>query len=258
MSEASSSQATKDTSLNVTELANKVNTIETHLAQILSNVQAPRTPSLSAAPNDTTKNNEAVFKISNLSYHRPAPSAEAVSTAASTGQTYAESGKLTLFKKPAQLAHFPSNRFVPASEGLFGRIKTNDTRDSWEAETLWNTGYNLEVSLAALHELATVVSTKDINGAIEATSVLHHYLLAAYQRVQERVDFFTDPFASGKSEAILLQKYLREDYRPFSSELYRDTKKKFVGLRSKAFAKALNEQKTKQNKGKGKNEDKPE
>ena len=57
---------------------------------------------------------------------------------------------------------------------------------------------------------------------------------------------------SGKSEAILLQRYLREDDHPYASELYRKTKKDFAEIRAKALAKSLNEQKSR---GKSKDKD---
>lgn len=82
----------------------------------------------------------------------------------------------------------------------------------------------LEGYLTALHKLATALSMKDVNSAIEAIVVLHHYVLAPYKRVQEAVDFFTDFLESGKLEAILLQNYFREEDRPFSLELYREPK----------------------------------
>lgn len=136
ISEDSSNQTTKDTSPTMTELTNKVSTIENQLARILSLVQPSNSPLPGASPTDPATSTAKILKISNLSYQLPDSSAEAVSTVASTRTTYAESGKLALFKNPAQLAHFPSNRFVPKHEGLFGQIKDNDTRDGWEAETL--------------------------------------------------------------------------------------------------------------------------
>ena len=47
---------------------------------------------------------------------------------------------------------------------------------------------------------------------------------------------------SGKSEAVLLQKYLWEQDQPYVSQLYRDTKEKFAELRSQAYAKEFNKQ----------------
>lgn len=264
----SSSNSSSDNTPDTTTTTNRVAALETQvsdindkLSQLLSTLQQP---SSAAAPTTTPEAPPAAadpgsaaekFKISNLSFSLPAPSASAVSSVLSIRQAYAESGKLTLFNKPGHLAQFPSRRFVPEPEGLFRRIKDSDNRDGWEAEVLWNTGYNLEVSLAALHDLSKAISTSDLDAATESISVLHHFLVSGYERLQERLDFFADSLESGKSEAILLQKYLREDDHPFSSTLYRDTKKKFAELRSKAFAKALNEQKAGGGKKGGKDKD---
>ena len=156
-------------------------------------------------PSDT----EDALDLSKLSFSLPAPSTQAVSTVVTTRQVYAESGKLALFTNPSQSAHYPARRFIPSPEGLFQRIRTNDNKDGWEAETLWNTGNNLDLAIASIHELALALNSGDSNSAVEVTSVLNHYLTAAYERIQERVDFFTKSLESGKSEAILLQKYLR-------------------------------------------------
>ena len=60
--------------------------------------------------------------------------------------------------------------------------------------------------------------------------------------MQERVDFFSDSVESGKSQAVLLQKYLREQDQPYGSQLYRDTKENFAELCSQAYAKEFNKQ----------------
>ena len=140
------------------------------------------------------------------------------------------------------MAPFPSKRFIPEPEKPFGRIKEADTRDVWEAEVLWNIGYNTENALAASHKVAEALSARNIQAATEAFSVLHHYLQASYERVQERVDFFSDSVEFGKSEAVLLQKYLREQDQPYVSQLYRYTKEKFAELCSQAYAKEFNKQ----------------
>lgn len=51
---------------------------------------------------------------------------------------------------------------------------------------------------------------------------------ASYERVQERVDVFAGAIMSRKSEAILLQKYLREEDQSFASTLYHSTKDEFT------------------------------
>lgn len=62
-------------------------------------------------------------------------------------------------------------------------------------------------------------------------------------RVLQRVDFSIDSSESGKSKAILLQKFLREDDFPYASDLYRSTKQKFSELLSHAHAKEFNDKK---------------
>ena len=99
--------------------------------------------------------------------------------------------------------------------------------------------------MAAFHELEKTISDKELNAITEQAAVFNHLVYPAYERIQELVEFFTDFLESGKSEAILLQKYLREDDKQFSSELYRDTKKQFVEYRNKNLAKSLNDQKYK-------------
>ena len=118
----------------------------------------------------------------------------------------------------------------------------------------------LVISYAAIHDLALALNSADYNYAIQVTSLLKKYLTAAYECIQERVDFFTDSLEYEKSEAIQLQKYLHKDDKPFASGLSCQTKKSLNELRAKALAKVLNKQnidtgsgKQKPNGGKRKN-----
>lgn len=150
--------------------------------------------------------------------------------------------KLNLVYKPSHLAPFPSQRLILESERLFGRIKNADAQDGLEAGLLWNIGYNAETALSAPHKVTEALAAGHTSDATDAFSVLYHYLQASYERVQERINFFADSVESGKSEAVLLQKYLREQDQPYASKLYRDTKEKFSELRSHAYAKEFNKQ----------------
>lgn len=63
------------------------------------------------------------------------------------------------------------------------------------------------------------------------------------KRVLERLDCFAHSLKYGKSEAILIPKYIREDGPFYSSTLNRDNQTKFAQLHSNAFARKLNEKK---------------
>jgi hypothetical protein len=104
---------------------------------------------------------------------------------------------------------------------------------------VWSTGYNIEMALAAMHKLTEAYGDGDLAQVTEFASVLNHYLKHDYLRLQERRDFFTDAAENGRSEAILLQKYLRLNDQPFTFPLYCEAKKSFSELRAKAFAKDL-------------------
>lgn len=93
---------------------------------------------------------------------------------------------------------------------------------------LWNIGRNQAIALAGYHKVAQVLASDNISEAIKAFAVIHHYLQATYEWVQERVNFFANAVASRKSEVLLLQKYLRDEDHTFSSSLYRTTKKKLA------------------------------
>lgn len=256
---ASSSSASADP--RVTELTNDVTLIKTQLADILEALKSnqpaapPSHPPSAATPDaaDIPSSSAEVYKVGTLQFSLPPPSTTAVAEVLTTRHAYGETGKLNLFIKPPTLPPYPSSRFIPTPDGLFGRIKTSDNRDSWEAEILWNIGHNQECALAASHKVAEALAAGDIAAATDAFAVVHHYTNASYSRVQERVDFFADALESGKSEAILLQKYLREDDQPYTSALYRNTKSEFAKLRAQAYAKEFNKQAASQVGRKGNN-----
>ena len=118
----------------------------------------------------------SVYADRRLQFPLHAPSAQGIANTVATRQLYGETGKLNLFQRPTNLAPFPSKRFIPEPEKLFGRIKEADTRDGWEAEVLWNIVYNTENALAASHKVAEALSAGNTQAATEAFSVLHHYL----------------------------------------------------------------------------------
>ena len=250
-------------------LVQKVTSLESQVSQILSRLQnrpagraptvttaedsaasrAPpvaeqpdtRAPTAGPAPSQLTSAH-SVYADPGLQVTLPVLSAQGIADTVATQQLYGETGKLNLFQIPTHLAPFSSKRFIPESEKLFGRIRDADPRDGWEAKVLWNFGYDTEHALAASHKVAEALSSGNRQAATEAFSVLHHYLQASYERVQERLDFFSDSVESGKSEAVLPQKYLREQDQPYVSQLCRDTKQKFAQLRSQAYAKDFNKQ----------------
>lgn len=76
--------------------------------------------------------------------------------------------------------------------GLFNSIRSNDTREDWEAILFWSTKCYLEATIAALQELAIALSSKHVDAAIEVTSISHHDLFMSDERVQERLNFITD------------------------------------------------------------------
>ena len=193
-----------------TFIVNKVNNLETQVAQILSLLQnrpagtaptattaeepaaPPATPAAEqpgsrapdAGPAPTPlPTAHSVYADRRLQFTLPAPSAQGIADIVATRQLYGETGKLNLFQRPTNLAPFPSKRFIPEPEKLFGRTKEADTRDGWEAEVLWNIGYNTENALAASHKVAEALSAGNTQAATEAFSVLHHYLQASYERV---------------------------------------------------------------------------
>lgn len=252
-SSSSSSSSTHNTQLST--LGHDVASLRMQLAEVLQAVLAgqsgavPSTANPSAAEpsaepsgpaNSQPLSSAAVYQLRKRHFTLPPPSASSIAETFAARQAYGETGKLNLFEKPRTLAPSPSTPFIPEPDGLFHRIKSSDTRDGWEAEVIWDLGYKHENALAASHKIAEALAAGNIATATEAFSVLHHFLLASYERIQERVEFFADSIESGKSEAILLQKYLREDDHPYSSSLYRSTKSKFAELRSQAFAKELN------------------
>lgn len=250
---ASSSSATDN---RVDELQNDVTAIKSQLAAVLDQLKTNASPPAAAVPPvtaDQPAESPAVYRVGTLQFSLPPPSNSTVADVLSTRHAYGETGKLNQFPKPPTLPPYPSTRFIPAPEGLFGRIKTSDTRDSWEAEVLWNIGHNQENALAASHKVAEALAAGDITAATDAFAVVHHFTTASYSRVQERIDFFADALESGKSEAILLQKYLREDDQPYSSDLYRKTKSEFAKLRAQAYAKEFNKQSAAQVGRKGSN-----
>lgn len=106
-----------------------------------------------------------------------------------------------------------------------------------------NTSFNLKVAHIPVHELAKPVADKVPDAASEATAFLHHFLSAAYERIQERLDFSADFLESGKFKSIMLQKYRRENDHPYSSILFHENKKKLRELRSNASG--LKDNKTK-------------
>lgn len=231
----------------VDALSADVTAIKEQLSDVLTALKAPGQPTAAIAETDPAaagRISTAVeaYKVGTLQFTLPPPSANTVAEVLSTRQAYGETGKLNLFEKPRHLAPYPSTRFIPEPEGLFNRIKSADTRDGWESEVLWNIGHNQENALAACHKVAEALAAGDASAATDAFSIVHHFTQSTYERVTERVDFFTDALDSGKSEAILLQKYLREDDHPYTSALYRNTKKKFAELRSQAYAKEFNKQ----------------
>lgn len=162
--------------------------------------------------------------------------------ALATRQANDDTGKLNRYHKLSILPPIPSKCFFPEPEGLFGRIKSDDTRNGWEAEVLWNIRHNCENALASSRKVAEALAVNDVAGATNALSVLYDYLNASYESLQELLEFFADTLDSGKLEAIILQKYLREDDKPYASQLYRTTKSKFAELCSHAYAKEFNKQ----------------
>lgn len=95
------------------------------------------------------------------------------------------------------------------------------------------------------------LANKDLDAALEAIAVLHHFLSAANERMQKRLNFFANSLESARSDTILFHKGLREDNHPYSSTLYGDTKRKFDKLCSNAFTKELNKKKAKTTGNKG-------
>lgn len=222
------------------------------VAALLANNSSPSAPAQPAASPVTVPAEpaQAVAALStdvhrspnSLHYSLPAPSAAAVSDVLAIKAAYAETGQLNRYLKPAVLAPFPSTRFVPTDDGQYHRIKAADTRDGHEAEVLWNQGYNAEHSLACMHKISEALADGDLAQVTHYLSVLNHYLVSNQQRVHERIDFFTYALESGKSEAILLQKYLKDSTSPFASDEFNTVNKKFAELRATAYAKELNKQ----------------
>ena len=109
-------------------------------------------------------------------------------------------------------------------------------------ETLWDIGENHENLLAAFHVSTNALVAKDFTQALEAFAVPNYHALAAHEHVQERIDFSSDCVECGKSQALLLQRYLRWEYQPYVYSLYGTTKQKFAELRAQAYAKEFNKQ----------------
>lgn len=178
-----------------------------------------------------------------LRYTVPAPSALTVARAQATRSVYAEeAGRLNYFKKSSFFPPFPDKRFIPEDTGVFKKIRDSDRHNGWEVETLWNIRENHENLLAAFHGLANALVSKDLTLPLEAFAVANHYALSAHERVQERIDFFSDWVESGKSEALLLQRYFREEDQPYVFSTYRTTKQKVAELRIQVYAKDFNKQ----------------
>jgi hypothetical protein len=175
-------------------------------------------------------------QVTGLAYSLAPPGAAAISEVVGIRHAYAEQAQLSLFNKPTSYPPYPSTVFVPEDAGLYTKIHSSDLRDGHEAEVMWNTGFNLEMALAAMHKVTESIYDGDLARVTDFSSVLDHFLQNAYLRLQERRDFFTDAAENGKAEAILLQKYLRLGEQPFASPLYTDSKKSFAELRAKAFA----------------------
>jgi hypothetical protein len=87
-----------------------------------------------------------------------------------------------------------------------------------------------------MHKVTEAVADGYLARVTDFASVLNHFLQHAYLHLQERRDFFADAVENGKSEAILLQKYLRLGDQPFASPLYAEAKTSFAELRAKDFA----------------------
>lgn len=107
---------------------------------------------------------------------------------------------------------------------------------------MWNDGHNTQKVLSISQKLAGSLTNKGLSAATEAFSLFNHYLSTTCERVNERVDFFADALQSGKTEAILLLKYLPEEDQLYKSSLYRNINTKFAELRSQAYAKESNKQ----------------
>lgn len=74
-------------------------------------------------------------------------------------------------------------------------------------------------------------------------SVLYHYLQEGYENTKERIEFFAESLESGKSNAILLHKYLREDDHPYGTYLYGKTKTNSFQFSTQAYDKEYNKNK---------------
>ena len=248
----------------VRNLESEVTGIKGQLSEVLSLLKTsrvepasiPADPAVADVVDDQPKVPESrqppaspgAYAVGTLQFTLPAPSANTVAKALAIRQAYGDTGKLNLFEKPKTVAPYPAKRFIPEPAGLFGRIKNADARDGFEAEVLWNLGHDSEVATAAFHQVAQAIADKDWDAVTEAVALAYQFHKAGYERVKERVDFFADSLESGKAEAILLQKYLREDDQNYTSALYRDTRKQLNSLRDKAFAKELVSNKASQGK----------
>lgn len=194
--------------------------------------QFPLHPSASLGP--------AGARPETLHFTLPPRSSDALTETLAVRAAYQDRAKLGHFQKPQQYAPFPSTQFEPEDVEVYGRIRSADQRDGREAESLWNVGYNLKVAISGVHQLADSLANGEVGSATEYLSVLSHFLEAGYSRLQERKDFFCYGAENGKSESILLDRYLRSEHQPFTSSLYKNTSKKFAEIRAVAFAKELN------------------
>lgn len=111
------------------------------------------------------------YKIEQISFKLPAPLARAVSSVLTFRWTYAKSGKPTRFEAPQTHLQNHFSWLVPVSDYLFDSNKISDSHDGWEAEVLWDTGYNLKVAHVSVHELAKPLVDKDLDAVSEGATV---------------------------------------------------------------------------------------
>lgn len=73
--------------------------------------------------------------------------------------------------KPSHIGVFPAHFFQPNKEGIYRRIYESDARDGHEADKLWNVGYDLEISLAATHEILAAIDISSLDSLRQKLAV---------------------------------------------------------------------------------------
>lgn len=130
-----------------------------------------------------------------LQFTLPSPFSDSVAQAFATRRAYGRAGKANHYEKPGYFPPFSAKRFIPEPEGLFGRAKEADLRDSHEAEVIWNIGQDVEVSVAAFQHAAIYLKDGNLAEVAEFFSAACHFNQPICQHVKERVDFFRDSIA---------------------------------------------------------------